>query len=66
MKTESSEQGEEWDLEAKPLREDSANLAAVLVTGRANVLEFVHIVLNVDISLNGPREGSGSHHSGRP
>ena len=37
----------------KLFREDSANLAAVLVTGRANVLEFVHTVLSVDINQNG-------------
>ena len=46
-------QGEQWDLEAKPLREDSANLAAVLVTGRANVLESVHTATSVDINQNG-------------
>ena len=46
-------QGEQGDLVVKYLREDSANLAAVLVTGRANVLEFVHTALSVDINQNG-------------
>ena len=46
----------EVDLEElvdKSFRGDSANLVAVPATGRANVLEFVHIVLSVDISQNG-------------
>ena len=46
-------QGEQGDLVVKYLREDSANLAAVLVTGRANVLEFVHTALSVDVNQNG-------------
>ena len=35
------------------LRGDFANLVAVRVTGRANVLEFVHTALSVDINQNG-------------
>ena len=36
------------------LREDSANLAAVLVTGRANVLEFVHTATSSDSESESP------------
>ena len=35
------------ELVDKFFRGDSANLVAVPVTGKVNVLEFVHIVLNV-------------------
>ena len=45
--------GVQGDLVDKYLSEDFSNLAAVLVTGRANVLEFVHTVLSVDINQNG-------------
>ena len=41
------------ELVDKFFRGDSANLVAVPVTGRANVLEFVHTALSVDINQNG-------------
>ena len=47
------------ELVDKFFRGDSANLVAVPVTGRANVLEFVHIVLSVDISQNGVTKHQG-------
>ena len=43
----------------KSLKEDFANLAEALVTGKANALEFVLIVQSVDINLTGATKHQG-------
>ena len=45
--------------EDKFLKEDFANLAEALVTGKANALEFVLIVQSVDINLTGATKHQG-------
>ena len=47
------EQGGQLDLLNNLLKEDSASPATVLVTGRANVLEYVPTATGGDINQNG-------------